>query len=55
MLLETYHAQNNADITGLGLVAPPKCLFHIANQIEKDRYTLIEQLTHLVLLKSGIY
>ena len=24
-------------------VAPPKCLFRIATQIEKDRYTLIER------------
>ena len=30
-----------------GRVAPPKCFF----QIEKDRYTLIEQSAHLVLLK----
>ena len=26
-----------------------------ATQIEKDRYTLIEQSAHLVLLKIGIY
>ena len=26
-----------------GRVAPPKCLFHAVNQIEKDGYTLIEQ------------
>ena len=32
-----------------GRVAPPKCLFHVATQIEKDRYTLIEQSVHLVL------
>ena len=38
-----------------GRVAPPKCLFHVANQIEKDRYTLIEQSAHLILLKIGIY
>ena len=36
-------------------VAPPKCLLHVATQIEKDRYTLIEQSAHLVLLKIGIY
>ena len=34
-----------------GRVASPKCLFHVAIQTEKDRYTLIEQLAHLVLLK----
>ena len=28
--------------------APPKCLFHVATQIEKH---LIEQSAHLVLLK----
>ena len=38
-----------------GRVAPPKCLFRVATQIEKDRYTLIEQSTQLVLLKIGIY
>ena len=38
-----------------GRVAPPKCLFHVATQIEKDQYTLIEQSAHLVLLKIGIY
>ena len=32
-------------------VAPPKCLLRVANQIEKDRYTLIEQSAHLILLK----
>ena len=32
-------------------VDPPKCLFHAATEIEKDRYTLIEQSAHLVLLK----
>ena len=32
-------------------VAPPKYLFHVATQIEKDLYTLIEQSEHLVLLK----
>ena len=37
-----------------GRVALPKCLFPVANQIEKDRYTLIEQSAHLVLLKTGI-
>ena len=35
-------------------VDPLKCLFHVATQIEKDRYTLIEQSGHLVLLKIGI-
>ena len=30
-----------------GWVVPPKCLFHVATQIEKDRYTLIEQAAHL--------
>ena len=38
-----------------GRIVPPKCLFHIATQIEKDRYTLKEQSAHLVLLKIGIY
>ena len=38
-----------------GRLAPPKCLFHVATQIEKGRYTLIEQSAHLVLLKIGIY
>ena len=33
-----------------GRVAPPKCLFHVATQAEKDRYTLIEQSAHLVLV-----
>ena len=36
-------------------VAPPKCLFHVVPQIEKDHYTLIEQSAQLVLVKSGIY
>ena len=31
-----------------GRVAPPKCLFHVATQTEKDRYTLIEQSAHLI-------
>ena len=35
-----------------GRVAPPKCLLHVTNQIEKDQYTLIEQSTHLVLVKT---
>ena len=35
-------------------VAPPKALFHVATQTEKDRYTLIEQSAHLVLLNIGI-
>ena len=34
-----------------GRVAPPKCLFHVGAQIEKDRYTLIEKSAHLVLLE----
>ena len=38
-----------------GRVAPPKCLFHVPTQTKKDRYTLIEQSAHLVLLKIGIY
>ena len=29
-----------------GMVAPPKCLFYIDTQIEKDQYTLIEQSAH---------
>ena len=33
-----------------GKVAPPRCLFHVATQIE-DQYTLIEQSAHLILLK----
>ena len=35
--------------------ASPKCLFHVATQIEKDQYTLIEQSQHLVSLKISIY
>ena len=31
-----------------GRVAPPKWLLHVDTQIEKDLYTLIEQLAHLV-------
>ena len=38
-----------------GRVAPPKCLYHVATQTEKDRYTLTEQSALLVLLKIGIY
>ena len=38
-----------------GRVTPPTCLFHVATQIEKDRYTLTEQSAHLALLKIGIY
>ena len=34
-----------------GRIAPPKCLSHVATQIEKDQYTLIEQSPHLALLK----
>ena len=34
-----------------GRVAPPKCLYYIDTQIEKDQYTLVEQSTHLILLK----
>ena len=37
-----------------GRVAPPKRLFHVATQT-KNRYTLIEQPAHLILLKIGIY
>ena len=36
-------------------VAPLKSLFHVATQIEKDLYTLIEQSAHLFLLNNGIY
>ena len=35
-------------------VAPPKCLFYIATQIEQDQYILIEQSAHLVMLKFDI-
>ena len=38
-----------------GRVTPPKYLCHVATQAKQDRYTLIEQPTHLVLLKIGIY
>ena len=38
-----------------GRAVPPKCLSHVAIQTEKDRYTLIKQSAHLVLLKIGIY
>ena len=38
-----------------GRVTPPECLLHVTTQIEKDQYTLIEQSTHLVLVKIGIY
>ena len=34
-----------------GRVAPPKYLFRVATQMEKDRYSLIEQPRHLILLK----
>ena len=34
-----------------GRVASPKGLFHVVTQIEKHRYTLLEQSAHLVLLK----
>ena len=33
----------------------PSKKFHVATQIEKDKYTLIEQPAHLVLLKISIY
>ena len=33
-------------------IVPPKCLFYVATQIEKDKYTLIEQSAYLIL---GIY
>ena len=33
-----------------GRVAPPKYLFHVATEAENDRYTLIEQSAHLVLV-----
>ena len=33
-----------------GKKAPPKCLFYVTTQIEKDQYTLIEQSAHLVLV-----
>ena len=33
-----------------GRVAPQKCSFHVATQTE-NQYTLIDQLTHMVLLK----
>ena len=36
-------------------VAPPKRLFHIAIQTEKDQYTLIEQSVNIVLLKIGTH
>ena len=36
-----------------GRVAPLKCLLHVATLIEKDRYTLIEHSTHLVLFEIG--
>ena len=32
-----------------GRVALPKYLFHVATQIEKDRFTLIEQSAPIVL------
>ena len=32
-----------------GVVVPPKCLFYVETQTEKDQYTLIEQSAHLVL------
>ena len=34
-----------------GRVALPKYLFHVATQIEKDRFTLIEQSAPIVLLR----
>ena len=33
---------------GKGQGSPPKSLFHVVTQIEKDRYTLIEQSTHYI-------
>ena len=39
---------------GKGQGSPPKSLFYPTTQTEKDRYTLIEQSTHL-FLKIGIY
>ena len=38
-----------------GKVAPPKWLFHVATQIEKYRYTLIEQSAHLLLLNKLVF
>ena len=38
-----------------GRVVPPKCLFHVVTQTEKDQYTLTEQSAHLLLLKIGTY
>ena len=35
-------------------VAPPKFLFHVATQIEKDQYTLIKQSAFLTMLKYAI-
>ena len=35
-----------------GTVAPPKWLFHVAIQIEKDQYTLIEQSAHLAFTNT---
>ena len=38
-----------------GQVIPPNYLIHVATQIKNDRYTLIEQSAHLVLLNISIY
>ena len=37
-----------------GIVTPLKCLFYVVTQIEKDRYTLIDQPVQYVLVKIGI-
>ena len=34
-----------------GRVAPPKRLFYVATHTKQDQYTIIEQSTHLNLLK----
>ena len=38
-----------------GRVTPPKCLFHVAIEMEKDQYALTEQSVQSVLLKISIY
>ena len=37
-----------------GRVTPPKCLFHVATQTEKDQCTLIEQPAHDLVISSKI-
>ena len=35
-----------------GIVAPPKCLFHVGTEIEKDLYTLNRTISTFGLVKN---